>query len=125
VPSIPPILGVTAIAAFVLGGISLSIASYTPRRSYATAAIIAAFIVPPIVAGIMAELSGGLVTTIAALLDPVDLLDGANSWFFGRSQGNDTLAAASLPRESYVPVLLVYGVVSVVATLRRYLRIAA
>jgi ABC-2 type transport system permease protein len=125
VPSIPPILGVTALAALVLGGISLSIASYTPRRSYATAAIIAAFIVPPIVAGIIAELSGGLVTTVAALLDPVDLLDGANSWLFGRSQGNDTLAAAGLPRESYVPVLLVYGVVTLVATLRRYLRIAA
>jgi ABC-2 type transport system permease protein len=123
--SIPPIVGITVIVALVLGGISLAIASYTPRRAFATAAIIAAFIVPPIVAGIVADLSGGLVATVAALLDPVDLLDGANSWLFGRSPGSDVLAAGGLPRDSYVPVLLVYGLITVVATIRRYLRIAA
>ena len=125
VPAIPPILAATSVVALALGGISLALASSTPRRAYATAAIIAAFIVPPIIAGIVAELSGGSIATIAALLDPVDLLDGANAWLFGRTTSNDILAAARLPGETYVPILGLYAVVTALATVRRYLRIPA
>ena len=123
--AIPPILAVTALVAFVLGGISLSLASFTPRRPYATAAIIAAFVIPPIIASIIAELSSGTIATVAVLLDPTDLLDGANGWLFGRSAGNDVLTASHLPGEAFVPVLAVYVAITIGATLRRYLRIPA
>jgi ABC-2 type transport system permease protein len=125
IPAILPILAITAVVALALGGISLALAASTPRRPYATAAIIAALVVPPIVAGIVTRLAGGEFATIAALLDPVDLLDGANAWLFGRNDANDVLSAAQLPREAYVPVLITYALVTSAATLRRYLRIAA
>ena len=41
----------------VFAGVSSVVASYTPRRAYAVAAIIALFIVPPIVVSIIAALS--------------------------------------------------------------------
>ena len=123
--AIPPILAITAIVAFLLGGISLALASFTPRRAYATAAIVAAFIVPPIIASIVAELSGGTIAAAAALLDPTDLLDGANAWLFGSSTRNDVLVASHLPGEVFVPALLAYTLVAIAATVRRYLRIAA
>jgi ABC-2 type transport system permease protein len=123
--AIPPILAVTVVTALVLGGISLSVASFTPRRAYATAAIVAAFVIPPIVAAIIAELSGGAFATVAALLDPTDLLDGANAWLFGGSAGNEVLTASSLPAQAYVPVLAAYVLVTIAATLRRYQRISA
>lgn len=125
ISSIPPILAVACLASAVLGGISLALASSTPRRAYATAAIIATFIVPPIVASIVVEISSGSVATFAALLDPVDLLDGANAWLFGHPQDNVVLDAARLPHAGYVPVLLLYAVGAVLATIRRYQRIPA
>ncbi len=125
ISAVPPIVAMTAVVALVLGGISLALASSTPRRPYATAAIIAAFIIPPIISAIVAEFSSGGTAAIAALLDPVDLLDGANSWLFGRSINNDVLAASGLPAASFVPVLGVYVVITVLVTIRRYQRIPA
>jgi ABC-2 type transport system permease protein len=125
VGAIPPVVAVGACAALVLGGVSLALASLTPRRAYATAAIIASFVVPPIIASILTELSAGSLAAAAALLDPTDLLDGANAWLFGQPSGNDVLAASSLPEVIFVPVLVIYGLLSVAVTIRRYLEVAA
>jgi len=124
VSAIPPILAITVIVALVLGGISLCLASFTPRRAYATASIIAAFIIPPIIAAIVAELTSGPIATVTALLDPTDLLDGANAWLFARSAGNDVLTASHLSGEVMVLALVAYGVATVIATLQRYQRIS-
>lgn len=125
VGAIPPVLAVAAMIALVLGSLSLAIASFTPRRAYATAAIIATFIVPPIVAAIIAELSRGPVTIVAALLDPSDLLDAGNSVFFSASVQNDVVTAAGLPGVAVVATLAVYSIVSAAITIRRYLGISA
>jgi ABC-2 type transport system permease protein len=126
VPSVPPVLAATVVIATVLGGISLVLASATPRRAYATAAVIAALIVPPIVAAVIADLAAGSsFTAVTALLDPLDLLDGANAWLFGRTPGNDVLAASGLPASSFVPICLAYALITALGTIRRYLRIPA
>ncbi len=62
---------------------------------------------------------------IAALLDPPDLLDGANAFLFGGTPSNDVLRASGLPSAACVVALLAWGIVSVAATLRRYARIPA
>jgi ABC-2 type transport system permease protein len=124
-PAVPPILAITAVVALSLGSLSLAIASFTPRRAYATAGIIALFIVPTIVASIVAELGGGSLTMIATLFDPTDLLDGANGWLFDRNPGNDVLAAANLPSAAFVPILAAWTVLAVVAIVARYRRISA
>ena len=125
VPSVPPILAITTVVASVLGGITLALASSTPRRAYATAAIVAAFIVPPILAGIIAELSGGAFAAVAALFDPVDLLDGADAFLFGRTAGNDVLTASGLHGGTFLAILALYALVTVLVTVRRYQRIPA
>jgi len=125
IPSLVPVVEVAALTAFVLGSISLALASFTPRRAYATAAIIAVFLIPPIVAAIVVELSPGPVAALAALLDPPDLLDGANAFLFGVTPSNDVLRASGLPSAACVVALLAWGIVSVAATLRRYARIPA
>ena len=53
-PEIPRYLTVCVLGSGVFAGVSAVIASYTPRRAYSVAAIIALFIVPPIVVGIIA-----------------------------------------------------------------------
>ena len=125
VPAVPPILAICASASVFLGGVSLALASFTPRRAYATASIIAAFIIPPIVASIVTELTSPLITRVVLLLDPVDMLDGANAWFFGRAADNEVLRAAALPDPLYPLGVIAYGVLAALAMLRRYARIAA
>jgi ABC-2 type transport system permease protein len=125
VPSVPPILASTTLAAGLLAAISIALAAFTPRRAYATAAIIAAFVVPPIVVSIITELAAGAYTQVAIFLDPTDLLTGANSWIFGRTPGNAVLRGAGLPGQLYVVAVVAEIAIAWGVTLRRYARIAA
>ena len=59
------------------------IAAWTPRRAYATAAIIAVFIVPPIIVALIAELAVGDAARLLVLASPGDILDGVNAALFG------------------------------------------
>ncbi len=81
--SVPAVVGQAAIAAAVLASVSLAIGSYSGRRSYATAGIIVAFILPPIVAGILRGLAvaPGVARWVAVVSAP-DVLDGTNRWLF-------------------------------------------
>ncbi len=56
---IPRYLAQTLLTSALLAGIASVIAAWTPRRAYATATIIAVFIVPPIVVALVAELARG------------------------------------------------------------------
>ena len=58
------------------------VASLTPRRAYATAAIFGVFIIPGIVAAIVIGLDVGELSQWIILIDVGSLLDGVNAWFF-------------------------------------------
>jgi ABC-2 type transport system permease protein len=121
--ALPPVVAIGLSVALVLGGISLALASYTPRRSYATAAIIAVFAVPPIVALIVSELVKGPAGSLIVAFDPVDVLSGLNAWLFDRPVGNEVLVRADLPGAAFVLAAAAYVVGTAVALLRRYARI--
>jgi ABC-2 type transport system permease protein len=123
--AIPPILATGCLAAALIASIGIAIGSSTPRRAYATAAIIAAFVIPPIIASIVTELSTGLLAQIVVLLDPTDLLGGANTWFFGHGTGNAVLRTAGLPGVIEVLAAVAWTAIAVFLTVRRYERIAA
>ena len=61
-----------------LGTIAAAVAALTPRRSYATVAIIAVFIIPSIVVALVSELADGTIARYAVLLSPGDILEGLN-----------------------------------------------
>ena len=75
---------VAPVIALVLGGISLAVASLTPRRAYATAGIIAIFVIPPIVISVVQEVARGDLAGYVVLLGPAQVLDGVNAFLFGR-----------------------------------------
>ena len=91
----------------VLGGLSGMVAAYTPRRAYATAGIIAILIIPPIIVGIVANLSSLDLARIVILFSPADVLDGTNAAIFGTLSDNPTVAALDLPGWLYVGAALV------------------
>ena len=124
-PDVPRYLVVALLASALLGGVSTVIAAWTPRRAYATAAIIAVFIIPPIVVALLAELAVGDAARVLVLASPGDILDGVNVAVFGAVSPNPTIVAANLPGWTYIMAALVETCACVVLVLRRYLGITA
>ena len=124
-PEIPRYLAVAVVASALLGGVATVIAAWTPRRAYATAAIIAVFIIPPIVVALMAELAVGDLARVLVLASPGDIIDGVNAVVFDAVSPNPTIIAANLPGWAYLVAAGVGTVACVVLVLRRYLGITA
>ena len=125
VASVPPIVAEGLAIAVLLGMIGLAIAAYTPRRAYATAAIIAVFIVPQVAAAIVGQAARGEFTRYVVLLSPGDVLDGLNAFLFDRSPANRPVVRADLPGELYAATVVVVVIVLLAVLVRRYQRITA
>lgn len=123
-PEIPRYLVVCLLGAGVFAGVSALVASYTPRRAYSVASIIALFIVPPIVVGIIAALSVPDVARVLLLASPSDVVDGVNGAIYGPLRiGGETIVLASLPGWVYFAAAIAFVVGSLAIVLRRYLTV--
>jgi ABC-2 type transport system permease protein len=108
----------------VFSGIGAVVASYTPRRAYAVAAIIALFIVPPIVVTLIAELSVPDVARVLLLVSPSDVIDGVNGVIYGPlTIAGQTFVLATLPGWVYIVTAIGYVAGSLAIVIRRYLTI--
>ena len=125
VVAIAPAVGVAPVIALVLGGISLAVASLTPRRAYATAGIIAIFVIPPIVISVVQEVARGDLAGYVVLLGPAQVLDGVNAFLFGQPPSDQMVQFARLPGPVYVAAALVMAAAAVGVLLRRYQKIEA
>jgi ABC-2 type transport system permease protein len=123
-PSVGPVLAQSALSALLLGSVSMAVSAFTPRRAYAVAGIIAAFLIPNIVAGIVVGLGSSTIGTWLTLVSPTTILDGTNAFLFDVPLGGD-LFFVDLPTWAYL-VAAIVGIVGAVAiTVRRFARITA
>jgi ABC-2 type transport system permease protein len=120
-PQLPPVAAMALLTAFLLGGLGLAIASFSPRRSFATAAIIAAFIVPPIVVVAATEIAGEDLVGPLTLLSPPGILIGANAYFFDLNVVGET--AVTQPLWMYPVAGVVMSAVAIGVLVWRYRRI--
>lgn len=123
--AVPAILVEGMLVALLLGAVGLAIAAHAPRRAYASATIIGAFIIPPIVAAIIGQATRGDLGRYVVLLSPGDVLEGLNAWVFARLPTNETVARADLPGPLFLAVAIVATALLFGIVLRRYWRIAA
>ncbi|MGZ6213871.1 MAG: hypothetical protein ACXWMG_02855 [Candidatus Limnocylindria bacterium] len=123
--NLPQIIGSPLIYAIPVAGLGMAIASFTPRRAYATGAIIAVFLVTAAVGGILAEAGRGRMSEVAPLLNPFVLLDGTRNWLVGSSIPDSPVSAARLALPVFGALTAVLTAVAVGAVLWRYRRIAA
>jgi ABC-2 type transport system permease protein len=121
--AIPKYLVVGTLSSALLAGIAAVIAAWTPRRAYATAMIIAVFIVPPIIVGLTSELAAGDLARILVLFSPGDVIDGLNAAIFDTIPDSPAVAAADLPDVAYIGAAVVGIVASAGLVLRRYLTV--
>jgi ABC-2 type transport system permease protein len=124
-PQMPTALLVGAIIALVVGSLAAAIAALTPRRSYATVAIVAVFLIPNVFAAILIALDIGPLGQLAVLLSPADVLDGVNAFLFDARADNPTVRQAGLDGWTYLMAAAVWTVGSLAVLLRRYQRLGA
>jgi ABC-2 type transport system permease protein len=123
--NLPQIVGSPLVYAIPLAALGMAIASFTPRRAYATGAIIAVFLVSAAVGGILAEAGRGRLSLVAPLINPFVLLDGTRDWLLGASIPDSPVSRADLAEPVFGALTAVLTVIGIAAVLWRYRRIAA
>ena len=123
--NLPQVIGSPLIHAIPLAALGLAIASWTPRRAYATGAIIALFLVSAAVGGILAEAGRGRISEVAPLINPFVLLDGTRDWLLGATIPDSPVRDAHLAFPVFGALTLLLAVLGIAAVLGRYRRIAA
>jgi len=116
----------SALTAGLLGSLSMAIAAYTPRRAYAVAGIIALFVIPNLVAGIVVALGSDTVGRWLILLSPSAVLDGTNAFLFDTDFSNRFNEGASLlPAWNFLAAAAAGIFAAVLVSVRRFQRITA
>ena len=67
----------------LFGSVAMAVSAFTPRRAYATAGIIALFVLPGVIANAVIAQGSGALGIILVLLSPGTILDGTSALFFG------------------------------------------
>jgi ABC-2 type transport system permease protein len=75
-------LAVSAMYALITGTLSLLVASFFGRRAVAAAMVVALFLVPTPVFGILSSIGSQTMTELAGLVNPVTMVDGVAHWLF-------------------------------------------
>ena len=123
---LPEVVGTPLIYAIPLAALSLAIAAYTPRRAYATGAIIAVFIVGAAIAGILGEeISSGPFQHASQLVNPVVPLDGTRTLLFGGFIADSPVEGTGFPLWVFGIEWLSITIVGTAVVLWRYQRVAA
>ena len=112
------IVAQAVLTAAMLASLGLAVASFTPRRAYATAAIFAIVIVPLVAVAALGDLTNGDLAGLASLFSPADVLEGANAFFYGERRAGPT--GADLPSFAYVAAAVGWSVVATGALVARY-----
>lgn len=118
--AVPRYLAMSVLAAGLLSAIAGVIAAWTPRRAYATAAIMAVFIVPPIIVTIVAELAAGDAARLLLFASVGDVLEGVNAAIFETVAASAAVLAAGFPGWVYVAATLAVTAAATALVLRRY-----
>ena len=115
-----PIVGGSALMALYLAAIALAIASFTSRRSYASAAVIGFFVLLPAFAGIAGQITTGNARQSMVLGNPFLVMNGFVGWLFDLQANSRFVAQSGLKPQLYLYVMLGTCAVALTALLLRY-----
>lgn len=124
-PDLPAIIVIGLVVVAVVGTVSAATAALTPRRSYATVAIIGLFLIPNIAATLLVELGTGALGRVAILLSPSDVLDGLNAFLFDSAPDSSAVESVGLDGWVYVAAAAAWIIGALLVLVRRYQRIEA
>ena len=122
---VPPIFAGALFISAAIASVGLAVASYVPRRAYATAGIVGVFVVTQIVAAILVDSADISVARYALLVSPF-VWEGAIVWFFGvRPDVGGEIWKADFHGAVYAIAGIATTLVAVALTVARFRRIQA
>jgi hypothetical protein len=125
-PELASVVAQSALTAGLLGGLALTISAFTPRRAYAVAGIIALFIIPSLVAGIVVGIGSVEIGQWLVLLSATSVLDGTNAFLFNLPQMSEFEGfVLPIPPVAFFATTAAGIVGSIGLSIRRFQRITA
>ena len=121
---LPAIVASGVLLSGLAAGISLTVASLTARRAYATVAIAAVFLLTSGIAATVFEVASPSSGRFALLLSPFEVGRGLTFWIFGVTQ-EDQLLEAGFFGGVYVLDAIVVSLVALAFVIVRYRRVSA
>jgi ABC-2 type transport system permease protein len=123
---VPRIVASAFLLSGMLAAISLAVASQTPRRAFATGAILAVFHIAWVIVDIIVAFSEDSVTRFVILISPLHVMRGFTMYIFDATPGVDTsLDTAGVAGEIYVVVGVLFILLASAYVAQRYRTIAA
>ncbi len=123
--NLPQVIVAPLIYAVPLAALGLAIAAWTPRRAYATGAIIAVFIVSAAVAGILGEATRGRLADWSQLVNPMVAADGTRDLLVGEPNFESPASRGNLDLWVFGVETLLLSAAATAAIVWRYRRVAA
>jgi len=120
---IAPIVAAAVLGSALIASIGAAVAAQTPQRVLATVGIIAAFLLPHVVANALVESIDSLSARLAIFISPVALIDGFTSWMF-RVEPERVVLMADFALETYALGAVALAGICYAILLRRYLQVA-
>ena len=122
-PKLVPIVGGTVMVSLFFASIGLGLAAYASRRGYASAGVIAFFLLTAAASTMVRAVAFGSVQRYAVLANPAGLVYGYTVWLFEiEARRRSDVGRADLPGHLYLYVILVVTAIAIAMLLRRYRR---
>lgn len=116
-----PIFGGMFVTSCFIASIGLGIGSLASRRAYATASVIAFFLLMPAASSIIRTAATGDVKRYAILANPMMLINGFAMWLFDiEAQRRSPIGRADLPGVAYFYAILVVCAIGIAIVWLRY-----
>jgi len=116
-----PILGGTLLTSCFVGSIALALSSLAGRRAYASASVIAFFLLTPAAAELIRSLTSGDVRRYSVLANPIYMITGFADWLFDiEARRRSVIGRADLPGSAYLWMMLFVTAVSIGVLFARY-----
>lgn len=119
-----PIVITAVLISTIIASIGLAVGAYVPRRSYATVAILAAFIIPTTISGTLMETVETGVSQWSLLLSP-NLFDAFTLWVFGETIDQNFFEGVDFHGSVYLGAGIAWAAVGTALLIRRFRRIVA
>jgi ABC-2 type transport system permease protein len=118
-----PMVGGTLLVSLFFAAIGLGLSSFASRRGYATATVIAFFLLTAGMSEMVRTVAFGSVQRYAVLGNPAALVSGFARWLFEiEARRHSEVGRAALPGTLYLYVMLAATAIAVAMLLNRYRR---
>lgn len=118
----PLIFGTFTVSCFI-GSVAMGIASFGGRRAYASASVIAFFLLVPAAATVLRDLATGQTKRYLVLAHPIQLITGFGNWIFHiEAKRRTQVGRAAFPGSYYFLVMLAVILIATTVLLLRYRR---